>query len=500
MTEIKSKLLEYQIPHVDNLVNSLKKYNRCLDASDTGTGKTYSAIACAKLLGLKPFIICPKSVLSSWINVLEYFNCDYYGLSNYELIQNCKWYTKTTKNERIKCPYVKKIEKKNPKKKKKQYIYHWNFPTDTIVIFDEAHRCKNKKTLTSTVLFTLSQKPIKILMLSATIADKPETFEIAGYVLGLYNNLRHAKNWISHTGKDYENIMQGVNNVLYPDYASRMRIYDLKGLFPENSVKCVCLDMACAEEIEKEYKIIQEAVEELKKQESQTIALGKIIKARQRIELLRVPSFLKIIKDHLKNNLSVAVFVNFTNTLRTLGDELKTTCYVFGEQSLKERNKNINDFNEDRSRIIICNMRAGGVGISLHDTKGKYPRRSLISPSWSAIDMIQALGRIHRAKGMSPVEQLIIFCKGTVEEGICETIKEKIENIGCINDGNLESYKIQGLMDKQLNSSDELSEFEILFQKINTLNARKVRLLIDLKETDDEMKTLEFMINSLVQY
>ena len=145
-------------------------------------------------------------------------------------------------------------------------------------------------------------------------------------------------------------------------------------------------------------------------------------------------------------------------------------------------------------------MRAGGVGISLHDKNGKYARRSLISPSWSAIDMIQALGRVHRAKGMTAVKQLIVFCKGTVEESICEGIKEKIENIGCLNDGNLDSYQIQGLIDGTLNTNDTLTEFEKLFQQINTLHARKARLLIELQETDDEIKTLELLLNSVVQY
>ena len=34
------KLLDYQINHVESLVYSLTSYNRALDASDTGTGKT----------------------------------------------------------------------------------------------------------------------------------------------------------------------------------------------------------------------------------------------------------------------------------------------------------------------------------------------------------------------------------------------------------------------------------------------------------------------------
>ena len=89
-TDIKPKLLSYQIPHTEKLFNTLKKYSRALDASDTGTGKTYSAIAVAKTLKLKSLIICPKSVINSWKECIEHFNCDCYGISNYELIQNCK--------------------------------------------------------------------------------------------------------------------------------------------------------------------------------------------------------------------------------------------------------------------------------------------------------------------------------------------------------------------------------------------------------------------------
>ena len=74
-----------------------------------------------------------------------------------------------------------------------------------MVIFDEAHRCKNKKTNTSTILFTMSLYPVKILMLSATVADKPETFEVAGAVLGLYKSLKDAKYWIQSVGQDFDN-------------------------------------------------------------------------------------------------------------------------------------------------------------------------------------------------------------------------------------------------------------------------------------------------------
>ena len=67
------KLLPYQKDHVLSLSNSIKKHSRALDASDTGTGKTYTSIALCTKLKLRPFIICPKSVISSWINILTSF-------------------------------------------------------------------------------------------------------------------------------------------------------------------------------------------------------------------------------------------------------------------------------------------------------------------------------------------------------------------------------------------------------------------------------------------
>ena len=66
-TEIVSKLLAYQVPHTLQLFECLTERKRVLDASDTGTGKTYCALASCKMLKLKPFIICPKSVISNWV-------------------------------------------------------------------------------------------------------------------------------------------------------------------------------------------------------------------------------------------------------------------------------------------------------------------------------------------------------------------------------------------------------------------------------------------------
>ena len=513
---IEKKLLEYQIPHTIKIIKSLQDNNRALDSSDTGTGKTYSAVAACKHLNLKPLIICPKSVISSWMTVFKHFDCPYYGVSNHALIKNCRYYpqSKSSILKRERCPFIKRI-KRNPSKKdiefakcndkrvKKRYCYVWKFPKDMILIFDEAHRCKNKNTQNSELLFTSSNYDVKILLISATVADKPETFVLAGYCLGLYPCLKDAIPWILDYGCDdkVQNAMKKVHDKIYPDYAARMRIKDLGSLFPTNQVIAQCYDMECAPEIQEMYDLIDKTVQELKKKQSQSRGIGKIIYARMKIEILKTPTFIELAKKYLEEENAVAIFVNFTRTLENIAHELDTDCLVYGEQTLETRNENIKKFCDDKSRIIICNIRAGGLGISLHDTHGNYPRVSIISPSWSAIDVLQSIGRIFRANTKTPVRQRIVYCKGTIEENLCESMKDKIVNIANLNDGSLESYEIENLITVS-NAPDEeeqLTEFEQTFLRVRTLEAKKKRIQKELTHINDELNTLNLILATYIQ-
>ena len=75
-------------------------------------------------------------------------------------------------------------------------------------------------------------------------------------------------------------------------------------------------------------------------------------------------------------------------------------------------------------RIIIAIIQAGGV--SLHDLH-RILRMSLISPTWSGQDLVQCLGRIHRADVFAPAQQRIVFCADTYEERISEILQKKLQ-------------------------------------------------------------------------
>lgn len=515
------KLLEYQIPHVYQLIDCLKKTNVVLDASDTGTGKTYCSIVLCHILNLKPFILCPKSVINNWLNVANEIGVEILGIANYEKIKGCKYYD--SKFKLATCPYITKFKPKNlgkiheetkpdgtikvkiktkkltneekeEKKEKEKFIV--TFPENTIIIIDEAHRCKNHKSTNSKLLIGMKESGKKLLLLSATITDKIDCFKPFGIVFGFYNDIKKYKLWVNHhldkkrieiqklkeRGKekgieftDEQLVLKLLHSVIFPKCGSRISIKQLGNKFPSNQVVARCYYSDDHDEVNNLYQMINKALENLKFKETQSCALGQIMRCRMRIEMIKVPIILDELDTALENGYSCVIFVNFKDTMFYLTHHISDECcLIHGDQTLDERQYNIEQFQNNKVRIIICITQAGGVGISLHDLHG-VPRMSIISPSWSGSDVVQALGRIHRSGAKSPSIQRIVYVAKSYEEEICKNLSGKLTVLSSINDGDLlgpqiptEKLKEDGLLDK-INShivvNNSLDETEITNQQ-----------------------------------
>lgn len=462
-------LLEYQIPHVNKLIRSLNIHNIAVDASDTGTGKTYCALHIAKQLNLRPLIVCPKSVLTNWKRVASEIGIEPLIITNYDIIvsniskkkQESKLKDLNNESHLHFCrrKYVKINDNQSHKQKSDDETtseeletdihvletFEWFIPENSLVIFDEVHRCKSDNTRHYKLLISLKDyisSRIKCLLLSATIADKPRSFKSIAYLLDWVNNPKSYNVWLK-TGSTGMSLTQAklINRTLFPRYGSRIKITKLGNLFPQNNIIPECYDMDNAKQIEQEYENIKSAIDSLRdKRNNSKCMFSQITRSRQIVELLKIPSFCEAINDHLENGSSVVVFVNYTETLERLASIFKTKSVIHGQQTEPQRIKVIDDFQSNKTNLIISNIRAGGVGISLHDIHGDHPRVSIISPSWSAQDTIQMLGRIHRANSKTPAIQKFIFCAGILEEYICAKLREKINDLNMINDGMLNPF------------------------------------------------------------
>ena len=445
-------LLAPQREHAVNLLNSLYVNGVASDQSETGTGKTYVAAWIAKYLNSPVVIVCPKVVIPSWTKVLSYFGIKAHCLINYE-----KLIRGNTEHLSF---------KDNKDDSASDYII--NFPKNSLVILDEVHKCKSGSSKNSDFLIKLKMDGYKTLLLSATTATNPLEMKAFGFATTLHNlvNYRH---FITDSGAyvgrfgGYQidlgsqrtvEAMANIHNQLFNEYkvSSRMTRKMFDKIFPDNHVMAECFDMGT--NTDKINRVYEQMEAELAALEESSVNYSQhhfaiMTKARRMAELLKVPTMVEMIEDWFEEGISPVVFVNFTDTVEAIIKQLSKNrkfdgliAKIVGGQTDKVRQADIEGFQNDTKRIMIANLAAGNAGVSLHDLNGKFPRASVISPSYSAINLLQALGRIHRAEGKTKCVQKIMFAAGTIEEDACKRVQCKLNNLECLNDGDL-TYEVR---------------------------------------------------------
>lgn len=408
------------------------------------TGKTYSACATARELDMNIMVVCPKAVKESWRRVIyDHFKLKdkCIGIVNYEQLR-------MGKKDSLYASYVR-----NRKTHKK--VFTWKIPKKTLIIWDEAQKLKNHKTKNSETCITALDAGYKMLFCSATIATNPLELRTVGKCLQLFKNDRQYYNWAydhgvikGHFGLEFTNDKDSlikINKDIFGNRGVRLN-RDTIPNFPDSQIIAECYEMekedsAKIDQIYQDMQIELLKLEKLTKKEKNKHRLTTILRARQSIELLKVPLFVDMVNDGLENNMSVVVFCNFTDTISALSERLNTTCIINGAVKDNDRQKSIDDFQSDKERVILVNINAGGAGLSLHDLNGKYPRLALISPSYSAVLMRQATGRVWRDSAKTKSIQKIVFVANTIEETVCDTVNNKLDNLDLLNDGDLEYEK-----------------------------------------------------------
>lgn len=424
--ESPKKLYPKQENHAEILATALENFRSALDGSATGTGKTIVAAKLAADNGLPTLVVCPKSGITMWERELKSQGCKGPSIVNYEKLRTGKT---------IFGGWVDCMNK----------IWQWNLPTETLIIWDEVQKCKGMNTQNARMLW--SAKPFYNLCLSATAAENPTDMKALGSILGLFN-MRNFWFWakqhgcrngyfggLEFSGKDED--LDKIHKAIYPMHGSRLSLADMADHFTETQIITTPIDFGTEVKdlyTEMEYELGELA--EKKSYDSSDNALTIRLRARQKVELLKVPTMLEMTLDLLTEGRSVVLFVNFTQTLEALKERLTDypTGIVAGKY-VKERQKFVDDFALDKLRVMICNIEAGGTLLNLQDQRGQYPRTSLISPSDKAMDVLQCIGRIHRAGGKTPSQQHVLFAAGTIEEEVKENCDEKIKNIGIFNEG-----------------------------------------------------------------
>lgn len=321
------------------------------------------------------------------------------------------------------------------------------------VVVSNCHRMKDYKTLNCGLGIAAIEQDYTVLALSATAADNPLQMKFVATLTGL---VRHAKmffGWLTQNGCQRgrfgmefvggRQILTRLHSQIFPAHGSRIRIVELGDAFPETKIIAEAYDMNGArEEIAEIYREMHRELAQLqaRKEEDKNAEnhLTVMLRARQKVELLKVPTICQMAEDGVAEGMSVVVILNFADSLAAVSSRLKTLNLIHGGQDDGHRELIRARFDEDKENLIVMNIRAGGVGISLHGTRESRPRLVLISPTFSGQDLKQAFGRAWRAGGARSIQK-VLFAAGTIEEEACDRVREKIARIDTLNGDELET-------------------------------------------------------------
>jgi hypothetical protein len=330
------------------------------------------------------------------------------------------------------------------------------------------------------------------LALSATLADSPLELDALGFMLRLHDSHEPATlrktdpldfyTWARRYGcgkgffepfvfagtkEQKQHNMARINKLIFPSKGVRVRIKDLPW-FPKTQIKAELYELGSgrkainelygemaaalakvdARDAELKAKLLEKAKEngfegDFLPDNPATVFL----RARQKIELIKVPVFKEIAEDWMATGMSVIIFVNFTDTILQLKERFPGASIIWGKQQgargALEREAQRLRFQRELTRIIFCQSDCGGLALDLPDETGNHPRGSIISPGFNAKLLRQIFGRPCRANSKSMSIQRVIFAADTEEEPIQKVLAVKLDNLDSLQDGDLMPKNLQ---------------------------------------------------------
>jgi superfamily II DNA or RNA helicase len=484
------RLRPHQRDPAQHLLEVLQRFGSAVDASDTGIGKTYISAWIANSLKLPTCVIGPKVAAAPWARAAKHFD-DSFSFVNYELIRTGntpfgKWdsyrpgeeYFRCSicqcNNPAFPCPHhpqgIHCFETKRRAPRYGNFVFH---SAIKLLIFDEGHRCNGLDSLNAEMMLAAKRQKIPALALSATPAHSPVNMRALGYLLDLHNDgedeaiklpgrilpvrgkpsfqrwLRQYECWNDERWRGLKwfasperqrKIMLDIRNSIIPARGIRITADSVPG-FPKRLILPELYSLDHPEKINGCYHTMAAALEQLKLRaagdKNPESALTATLRERQQVELLKVPAAAEIAQDDRDKGLSVVFFCCFRQTIDELFKRFPGAGIIDGSpESLKNRDRWVDEFQDNKRREMIVNVRAGSVSLSLHDLLG-VQRSGIVFPGWSAEDFRQLLGRLQRDGGLSTAIYRVLFAADTVEEDVYNSLRGKLDCMDALVDGDL---------------------------------------------------------------
>ena len=460
-------LLPHQVNHFKHLSNILISNRGCLDLSNMGCGKTYTSCAISHYYNLPVLVICPLLAKTNWTTVTKEHNIQVIDIISYSSLRS------TTNHQPKHGLLERNAEGRLTFNATDKYIQL--IKTGLLLVIDEVQMIKNntdqfKACMALTNAIHKYGGRSRFILLSATPFEKQESviniLRIMSYIQHprLYSYVKERRVLHLYGVKEFIDVCADI------DRDKTKQILSESDMHPKNII-ALCFKLYVSiinpkisssmpmlpSRADKKNRYCNMTPEESEQMTEAIKLMTQVTKynhqnrdvdhrkinwtmfthAHSKFEYATLPLLVRLTIQTLENvpGSKVILFINYIEKtmpyLKTALSQYKPLVLCGDKNRMNlSREETIKEFQEGSSRLLIANVRVGGVSLNLDDQVGNAPRYVFVVPNYSMTDLHQATGRTDRCKTMSDTVIRFVYGKcGRIATNILRALSMKTETL-----------------------------------------------------------------------
>lgn len=442
----------YQMDYLYYAVN----HGNHINGSSVGTGKSLCSVLYAEMLDLFPcMVVCPASVKSGWLREWKETNPN----------RRVSIISTSSPPEDFEADVIvinydilgKRVTKENGKTSLEIRLDGMKKKSFSLVIADEIHFLKNRKSirsksfkklihkvpsvigLTGTLIMNRPAELLNILMLIERIKEIAPEDQYHHYFFERYCNMKETNFGMDISGaSNIKELNRLLKECCYFHVSKRDALKELPPI-SENVVECEITNKRAYKKAKGD--LLQFIEDKFKDEEKvEKAARAEFLVKLSTLKQLSLEGKEKFIKKWVEEWMEaneeekLLVFASQSTILTKIAEEFKEGLLVTGGTTTKKRDEILQKFfSQKESRVLFANI--GCLGTGVDGLQKVCSNMAILELPPRPSDLVQVIGRLERSGQENPVTIQYLLSPETIDQDLWEMLKGKKDVTDMLNKG-----------------------------------------------------------------
>lgn len=442
----------YQMDYLYYAVN----HGNHINGSSVGTGKSLCSVLYAEMLDLFPcMVVCPASVKSGWLREWEETNPN----------RRVSIISTSSPPEDFEADVIvinydilgKRVTKENGKTSLEIRLDGMKKKSFSLVIADEIHFLKNRKSirsksfkklaykvpsvigLTGTLIMNRPAELLNILMLIERIKEIAPDDQYHHYFFERYCNMKETNFGLDISGaSNIKELNRLLEECCYFQVSKRDALKELPPI-SENVVECEITNKRAYKKAKDD--LLQFIEDKFKDEEKvEKAARAEFLVKLSTLKQLSLEGKEKFIKKWVEEWMEaneeekLLVFASQSTILTKIAGEFKEGLLITGGTTTKKRDEILQKFfSQKENRVLFANI--GCLGTGVDGLQKVCSNMAILELPPRPSDLVQVIGRLERSGQENPVTIQYLLSPETIDQDLWEMLKGKKDVTDMLNKG-----------------------------------------------------------------